>query len=69
MPTDREIQARERMAEGFFPIEATVEHRAVAAQEYSAFYLGEIAKHLESLSTSVLSLEKTLQAISSKIAR
>jgi hypothetical protein len=53
--TDR--LARERMALRPFVPAGNADLRLPHAQEYSAFYLGEIAKHLEKLATSAERLE------------
>jgi hypothetical protein len=42
--------------------------RLTHAQEYSAFYLGEIATHLERLAASADKREKTLEIILSRIS-
>ena len=69
MPTEREIEARQRMGQGFFPLDASTEYRIAAEEEYSAFYLGEIAKALNQLAISVVNLDKTLAVISAKMPR
>ena len=55
--------ARERMAVRPFVPTGNADLRVPHAQEYSAFYLGEIAKHLEKIATSAEKMDKTLEAI------
>jgi hypothetical protein len=55
--------ARERMAVRPFAPTGNADLRVPHAQEYSAFYLGEIAKYLEKLATSAEKMEKSLEAI------
>jgi hypothetical protein len=55
--------ARERMAVRPFVPAGNADFRLPHAQEYSAFYLGEIAKHLEKIATSAEKMDKTLEAI------
>jgi hypothetical protein len=58
---------RERMALRPFAPAGNADVRLPHAQEYSAFYLGEIAKHLERLATSAERLDKTLEIILSRM--
>jgi hypothetical protein len=67
MPTEQEKQARDRMTAGFYPVDGDSEHRSASAQEYTAYYLGEILNQLAKLTANVASLDRTLQAISSKM--
>ena len=62
---------RERMeSEPYAPIpgDATLDNQNAHSLKYIAFYLGKIANELHSLNSSAASLEKTVQAISSKKA-
>jgi hypothetical protein len=57
--------ARARMAaKPFAPLDAHVEYREVHAAEYTAYYLGEIAKHLDTIAAQM----KNETTNSSKIA-
>jgi hypothetical protein len=58
---------RERMAVRPFVPAGNAELRTPHAQEYSAFYLGEIAKHLEKLAISAEKMDRTLEVILSKM--
>jgi len=58
---------RERMALRPFVPAGNADLRAPHAQEYSAFYLGEIAKHLEKLAASAEKMDKTLEIILSRM--
>jgi hypothetical protein len=60
--------ARERMAVRPFAPAGNPDMRLTHAQEYSAFYLGEIATHLERLAASADKREKTLEIILSRIS-
>jgi hypothetical protein len=59
--------ARERMAVRPFVPTGNAELRMPHAQEYGAFYLGEIAKHLEKLATSADKMDRTLEIILSRM--
>lgn len=55
-------------AKPFDPVQSTdVQYRYAHSLEYIAFSLGEIAEELQKLNTNAASLDKTLQAISSKM--
>jgi hypothetical protein len=56
-------------AEPYSPIMMTPEFRNSRSFEYIAFYLGEMVKELKTLNANAASLDKTLQAISSKMTR
>jgi hypothetical protein len=58
--------ARERMAMRPFVPAGNPDIRDTHAQEYSAFYLGEISTHLEKLAASAEKIEKTLEIILSR---
>jgi hypothetical protein len=58
---------RERMALRPFAPAGNADVRLPHAQEYSAFYLGEIAGHLDRLATSAERLDKTLETILSRM--
>jgi hypothetical protein len=60
--------ARERMAVRPFAPVGNEDLRITHAQEYSAFYLGEIATQLEKLAASADKMEKTLEIILSRMA-
>jgi hypothetical protein len=60
---------RDMEAEPYSPVPMKPEFRNSRSFEYIAFYLGEIAKELQTLNTNAASLDKTLQAISSKMTR
>ena len=59
--------ARERMAVRPFVPVGNEDLRVTHAQEYSAFYLGEIVRHLEKLAASAEKMEKTLEIILSRM--
>jgi hypothetical protein len=60
---------RDMEAEPYSPIMMTPEFRNSRSFEYIAFYLGEMVKELKTLNANAASLDKTLQAISSKMTR
>jgi hypothetical protein len=59
--------ARERMAVRPFVPMGNAELRIPHAQEYSAFYLGEIATHLEKLAASADKMDQSLKMILSRM--
>jgi hypothetical protein len=59
--------ARERMAIRPFVPAGNPDIRETHAQEYSAFYLGEISTHLEKLAASAEKIEKSLDMILSRM--
>ena len=66
MPGTRE----QLKAKPFDPVQTTdVQYRYAHSVEYIAFYLGEVVTELKALNANAESLDKTLQAISSKMTR
>ncbi len=64
------IMTRKDMEAGpFSPVPLRSEFRNSRSFEYIAFYLGEMVKELKTLNANAASLDKTLQAISSKMTR
>jgi hypothetical protein len=59
--------ARERMAIRPFVPAGNPDIRETHAQEYSAFYLGEISTHLERLAASAEKIEKKLEIFLSRM--
>jgi hypothetical protein len=59
--------ARERMAVRPFAPVGNDDFRITHSLEYSAFYLGEIATHLQRLAASAEKMEKSLETILSRM--
>lgn len=67
--TETMTTRRDMEAEPYSPVPMKPEFRNSRSFEYVAFYLGEIVKELKTLNSNAASLDKTLQAISSKMPR